>query len=97
VWGAALSVPVGVHQARLSSVLEIDVTGEALPAGGFVRTRGWPGRSPGRGVVHWVAPELVGEIVYQAFTRDAGFRHPSWRGLRPDRDPDEVHLPTSEP
>ena len=30
MWGAALSVPVGVHQARLSSVLEIDVTGEAL-------------------------------------------------------------------
>ena len=53
----------------------------------FTRARGWPGRPPGRGPVHWVAPRLVGEIEYRAFTRDGNFRHPSWRGLRPDTDP----------
>ena len=58
-----------------------------------VRTRVWPGRPPGRGPVHWVEPQLVGEIEYRAFTRDGSFRHPSWRGLRPDRDPDTVDLP----
>ena len=69
-------------------------------AGEFVRARGWPGRPPGRSVVHWVQPRLVGEIEYRAFASNrtsAGgtFRHPSWRGLRPDREPDEVRLPTS--
>jgi bifunctional non-homologous end joining protein LigD len=65
-------------------------------AGEFTRARGWPGRPPGRGPVHWVAPGLVGEIEFRAFTRDGNFRHPSWRGLRPDRDPAEVILPTPE-
>lgn len=61
--------------------------------GEVVRARGWPGRPAGREPVRWVAPRLVGEIEYRAFTRDGSFRHPSWRGLRPDRDPSEVHLP----
>jgi len=43
--------------------------------------------------VHWVAPRLVGELEYRSFTREGNFRHPSWRGLRPDRDPREVHTP----
>jgi bifunctional non-homologous end joining protein LigD len=59
----------------------------------FARARGWPGRSPNRGPVHWVAPVVVGEIEYRAFTRDQNFRHPSWRGLRADRDPADIHLP----
>jgi bifunctional non-homologous end joining protein LigD len=61
--------------------------------GAFVRARGWVGRPPNRGPVHWVEPQLVGEIEYRSFTRDGNFRHPSWRGLRPDRDPREVHTP----
>ncbi|MFC4943295.1 non-homologous end-joining DNA ligase [Pseudonocardia sp. GCM10023141] len=61
--------------------------------GAFSRARGWPGRAPSRGQVHWVEPELVGELEYRAFTVDATFRHPSWRGLRPDRDPADIGLP----
>jgi bifunctional non-homologous end joining protein LigD len=64
--------------------------------GDFARARGWPGRAPGRGEVRWVAPVLVGEIEYRAFTPEGSFRHPSWRGLRPDRDPREVRLPSPE-
>jgi bifunctional non-homologous end joining protein LigD len=56
--------------------------------------RAWPSRKPGRGRARWVEPRLVGEIEYRVFTRDHSFRHPSWRGLRPDRDPDEVRLPS---
>ena len=59
----------------------------------FARARGWPGRAPNRGPVHWVAPVVVGEIEYRAFTRDQNFRHPSWRGLRPDAAVADVHLP----
>jgi bifunctional non-homologous end joining protein LigD len=41
---------------------------------------------------HWLRPELVGEVVYRTMTPDGRLRHPSWRGLRPDRDPGEVRL-----
>jgi bifunctional non-homologous end joining protein LigD len=39
---------------------------------------------------HWVEPLLVGEVQYAEVTGDGRLRHPSWRGLRPDRDPAEV-------
>jgi bifunctional non-homologous end joining protein LigD len=38
----------------------------------------------------WVEPVLVGEVAYRNRTPDRRLRHPSWRGLRPDREPDEV-------
>jgi bifunctional non-homologous end joining protein LigD len=41
----------------------------------------------------WVEPVLVGEVEYRLMTRDGRLRHASWRGLRPDRTPDEVVLP----
>jgi len=34
---------------------------------------------------HWVEPRLVGEVAFRNWTPDARMRHPSWRGLRPDR------------
>jgi bifunctional non-homologous end joining protein LigD len=40
--------------------------------------------------VHWVQPRLVGEVAYRTLTPDGRLRHPSWRGLRPDRNPGEV-------
>jgi bifunctional non-homologous end joining protein LigD len=42
---------------------------------------------------HWVEPSLVGEVVYRRLTPDMRLRHTAWRGLRPDRTPDEVGLP----
>jgi bifunctional non-homologous end joining protein LigD len=33
----------------------------------------------------WVRPELVGEVAYTEWTGDGRLRHPSWRGLRPDK------------
>jgi bifunctional non-homologous end joining protein LigD len=38
----------------------------------------------------WVQPRLVGEVTYRTLTPDGRLRHPSWRGLRPDREPAEV-------
>jgi bifunctional non-homologous end joining protein LigD len=43
----------------------------------------------------WVEPVLVGEVAYRTITADGRLRHPSWRGLRPDRVPDDVHLDTT--
>jgi bifunctional non-homologous end joining protein LigD len=39
---------------------------------------------------HWVAPELVGEVAFAAWTADGRMRHPSWRGLRDDLVPEDV-------
>ncbi len=38
----------------------------------------------------FVRPELVGEVRYSERTSDDRLRQPSWRGLRPDKTPDEV-------
>jgi bifunctional non-homologous end joining protein LigD len=39
---------------------------------------------------HFVRPTLVGEVSYGEWTSGGHLRHPSWRGLRPDKDPAEV-------
>ncbi|GAA3957880.1 non-homologous end-joining DNA ligase [Actinoplanes auranticolor] len=39
---------------------------------------------------HWVEPALVGEVAFRNWTPDGRMRHPSWRGLRPDRTPAEA-------
>ena len=40
--------------------------------------------------VTFVEPTLVGEVRYSERTSDGRLRQPSWRGLRPDKSPDEV-------
>jgi bifunctional non-homologous end joining protein LigD len=40
--------------------------------------------------VHWVKPELVAEVEFGEWTSDGSLRHPSFRGLRPDKVPREV-------
>ena len=36
---------------------------------------------------HWCSPKLVGEVAYSGWTTEGRLRHPSWRGLRPDKSP----------
>jgi bifunctional non-homologous end joining protein LigD len=38
----------------------------------------------------WVTPRLVGEVAFTEWTGDGRLRHPSWRGLRPDKSVQEV-------
>jgi DNA ligase D-like protein (predicted ligase)/DNA ligase D-like protein (predicted polymerase)/DNA ligase D-like protein (predicted 3'-phosphoesterase) len=40
--------------------------------------------------VTFVRPTLVGEVRYSEWTSDDRLRQPSWRGLRPDKEPDQV-------
>jgi bifunctional non-homologous end joining protein LigD len=40
----------------------------------------------------WVRPELVGEVVYRVLTAEGRLRHAAWRGLRPDKSPEEARL-----
>ncbi|WP_345342001.1 non-homologous end-joining DNA ligase [Rhodococcus olei] len=39
---------------------------------------------------HWLRPELVAEVRFTEVTDDGRLRHPVWRGLRPDKGPDQV-------
>lgn len=38
----------------------------------------------------WVTPQLVGEVAFTEWTDEGRLRHPSWRGLRPDKSPEEI-------
>ncbi|WP_346795552.1 DNA ligase D [Halomonas sp. Bachu 37] len=55
-------------------------------------------RSPFNGPVpdaratHWVRPELVIEVEFTERTRDGRLRHPTFRGLREDRNPEEIRM-----
>ncbi|SOC49808.1 bifunctional non-homologous end joining protein LigD [Blastococcus aggregatus] len=40
--------------------------------------------------VHWVEPDLVGEVAFAVWTADNRLRHPSWKGVRDDLEPDDV-------
>ena len=40
--------------------------------------------------VTFVKPTLVGEVRYSEWTSDDRLRQPSWRGLRPDKDPSQI-------
>jgi len=39
---------------------------------------------------HWVRPALVGEVTFTEETPDGRFRHPVWKGLRPDKSPEDL-------
>jgi bifunctional non-homologous end joining protein LigD len=39
---------------------------------------------------HWVEPDLVGEVAFAVWTADNRLRHPSWKGVRDDLEPDDV-------
>jgi bifunctional non-homologous end joining protein LigD len=42
----------------------------------------------------WVQPTLVADVAFRSWTPDRRLRQPSWRGLRSDRDPAQVRLPS---
>jgi hypothetical protein len=40
--------------------------------------------------VHWVKPQLICEVAFTEWTDDGRIRHPSFQGLREDKDASEV-------
>lgn len=53
------------------------------PFHGRLRERGLSG-------VRWAAPELVGEVAFTEWTEDGRLRHPSFQGLREDKEARDV-------
>jgi bifunctional non-homologous end joining protein LigD len=39
---------------------------------------------------HWITPSMVGEVEFAEWTSTGRLRQPTWRGWRPDKDPDDV-------
>lgn len=67
---------------------------------GYVPEYNKPSRfrpNPPKGEVTWVQPEIVCEISYREITKDGAIRHPSFKGLRPDKKPMEVEREKPSP
>lgn len=47
--------------------------------------------------VHWVTPKLVAEVEFSGWTDEGILRHPSFKGLREDKEPREVSLEKEQP
>jgi len=48
------------------------------------------GRPPAQRGVHWVKPQLVGQVAFTEWTEDGQLRHPRFQGLRDDKEPADV-------
>ncbi|HEU5364771.1 MAG TPA: DNA ligase D [Hanamia sp.] len=48
--------------------------------------------NPPKAIAVWLKPELICEVSYREMTNDGVMRHPSFRGLREDKNPGEVVL-----
>lgn len=55
------------------------------------------GPVPDARAVHFVRPELVIEVEFTERTRDGRLRHPAFRGLREDRNPEEIRMTRNKP
>lgn len=47
--------------------------------------------------VHWVKPKLIAEVAFTGFTDEGLLRHPTFQGLRDDKQPSEVVLEAPKP
>ena len=45
---------------------------------------------PGLRDAHWIEPKLVEEVSFIEWSSDGSIRHPSFQGLREDKQPQEV-------
>jgi bifunctional non-homologous end joining protein LigD len=50
----------------------------------------WGPRRTMAAIPHWTRPELVCEVAFTEWTPEGTLRHPSFQGLREDKDPREV-------
>jgi len=47
-------------------------------------------KDPGLRQTHWTEPKMIAEVAFTEWTSDGSIRHPSFQGLRQDKDPKEV-------
>ena len=96
----ALVLAVPTHRGELVTVGRVgtgftDATLDQLHATLVPLTRSRPPvvdppTGAGARGIHWVDPVIVGEVSFAEWTPTANLRHPVWRGLRPDKTPDDL-------
>lgn len=47
-------------------------------------------KDPGLRQTHWTEPKMIAEVAFMEWTSDGSIRHPSFQGLREDKNPKEV-------
>lgn len=47
-------------------------------------------KDPGLRDAHWTEPKLVAEVAFTEWTSDGSIRHPSFQGLREDKNPKKI-------
>ncbi len=47
-------------------------------------------KDPGLQETHWTEPKMVAEVAFTEWTSDGSIRHPSFQGLREDKNPKEI-------
>ncbi|MCU1265689.1 MAG: ligase [Acidobacteria bacterium] len=47
-------------------------------------------KDPGLRETHWTQPKMIAEVAFTEWTSDGSVRHPSFQGLREDKNPKEV-------
>lgn len=68
-----------------------DLSEQLAPLGRETSPFGTKIPNPAARDARWVEPSLVGEVAFAEWTADGILRQPSWRGLRIDKDPADVH------
>ena len=68
-----------------------DLSEQLAPLGRETSPFGTKIPNPAARDARWVEPSLVGEVAFAEWTADGILRQPSWRGLRIDKEPAEVH------
>ncbi|MGI9066919.1 MAG: hypothetical protein ACR2HX_11025 [Pyrinomonadaceae bacterium] len=55
-------------------------------------------KDPGLRETRWTEPKMIAEVAFMEWTSDGSIRHPSFQGLREDKNPKEVvrEQPTSD-
>ena len=47
-------------------------------------------KEPGLRQTHWTEPKMIAEVAFMEWTSDGSIRHPSFQGLRENKNPKEV-------
>jgi bifunctional non-homologous end joining protein LigD len=47
-------------------------------------------KGPGLRETHWTEPKMIAEVAFTEWTSDGSIRHPSFQGLREDKNPKDV-------